>query len=183
MTASLFDANGQRLYITQAERNTFLEAASQADREVRTFCMVMAYSGCRISEALALTGKSIDFGQKAIVFETLKKRKNGIFRMVPVPDTLFRAVPVPDTLLDTLNMVHGLQESAKGKKSRLKLPLWEFSRTTAWRHILEVMNQARVPDGPHKCPKGLRHGFGVIAITTGIPLNMVSKWMGHASLT
>jgi integrase/recombinase XerD len=172
MTASLFDANGQRLYITLAERNAFLEAASQADREVRTFCMVMAYSGCRISEALALTGKSIDFGQKAIVFETLKKRKSGIFR----------AVPVPDTLLDTLNMVHGLQEFAKGKKSRLKLPLWEFSRTTAWRHILEVMNQARVPDGPHKCPKGLRHGFGVIAITTGIPLNMVSKWMGHASL-
>ncbi len=63
---SLFDANGQRLYITQSERNAFLEAASRADREVRTFCMVMAYTGCRISEALALTGKSIDFGVMAI---------------------------------------------------------------------------------------------------------------------
>ncbi|NBT60002.1 site-specific integrase [bacterium] len=172
MTASLFDANGQRLYITASERNAFLEATSRADRQIRTFCMVMAYTGCRISEALALTGKSIDFGQKAIVFETLKKRKAGVYR----------AVPVPDSLLDTLNMAHGLQEAAKRKKNRLGLPLWDFSRTTAWRHIVEVMNQAHIPDGPHKCPKGLRHGFGVMAITQGIPLNMVSKWMGHASL-
>lgn len=44
------------------------------------------------------------------------------------------------------------------------------------------MSQAQIPEGPHKCPKGLRHGFGVIAITQGIPLNMVSKWMGHSSL-
>jgi integrase len=172
MTASLFDTNGQRLYITKSERKAFLEAANRANREVRTFCMVIAYTGCRISEALALTGKSIDFGQKAIVFETLKKRKAGIYR----------AVPVPESLLDTLNMAHGLQESAKRKKNRLGFPLWEFSRTTAWRHVVDMMNQAQIPHGPHKCPKGLRHGFGVIAITTGIPLNMVSKWMGHASL-
>jgi len=35
---------------------------------------------------------------------------------------------------------------------------------------------------PHKCPKGLRHGYGVHAIGSGVPLNMLSKWMGHASL-
>jgi integrase/recombinase XerD len=169
---SLFDANGQRLYVTQAERDAFLKAASLSKREIRTFCMVMAYTGCRISEALALSGKSIDFGQRAIVFETLKKRKEGVFRVVPVPDSL----------LDALNMTHGLREAAKHKKKQFALPLWEFSRTTAWRHVLDVMNQAHIPDGPHKCPKGLRHGFGVMAITTGIPLNMVSKWMGHASL-
>ena len=45
MTTSLFDANGQRLYITQSERNAFLEAANRADRKIRTFCMVMAYTG------------------------------------------------------------------------------------------------------------------------------------------
>jgi integrase/recombinase XerD len=47
---------------------------------------------------------------------------------------------------------------------------------------MEVMNAAKIPEGPHKCPKGLRHAYGVMAITNGIPLNMVSKWMGHASL-
>ena len=28
----------------------------------------------------------------------------------------------------------------------------------------------------------MRHGFGVHAISSGVPLNMLSKWMGHATL-
>ena len=31
-------------------------------------------------------------------------------------------------------------------------------------------------------PKGLRHGFGIHAIASGVPLNMVQKWMGHADI-
>jgi integrase/recombinase XerD len=38
-------------------------------------------------------------------------------------------------------------------------------------------------DGPHASPKGLRHGFGVAAVSAGIPLNLVQKWLGHAQLT
>ena len=30
---------------------------------------------------------------------------------------------------------------------------------------------------------GLRHGFGVAAVSAGIPLNLVQKWLGHAQLT
>lgn len=168
----ILDKNGQRLYLTESEREAFLQAASKADREIRTFCMTLAYTGCRISEVLSLSGKSIDFGQRAIVVETLKKRTKGIYR----------AIPVPDALLDTLDMVHGLKEASKGKKGQLDMLLWDWSRMTAYRRVMEVMEFAGILDGPHKSPKGLRHGFGVIAITKGIPLNMVSKWMGHASL-
>lgn len=168
----IIDRNGQRLYLTKSERDAFLTAAGKADREVRTFCIALAYTGCRISEVLSLTGKSIDFGQRAIVVETLKKRTKGIFR----------AIPVPDHLLDTLDMVHGLKEANKGKKGQPDALLWDWSRMTAYRRVMEVMEYAGIPDGPHKSPKGLRHGFGVIAVTNGIPLNMVSKWMGHASL-
>jgi integrase len=168
----LFDARGQRLYLTDGERNAFLEAAVSADRDVRAFCMVLAYTGCRISEALALVPRSIDLGQKAIVFETLKKRKKGVFR----------PVPAPDALLETLDMVYGLRELRKSRKALPDKRLWSWSRMTAYRKVMEVMNHTSIPAGPHKCPKGLRHGFGVAAITRGIPLNMVSKWMGHASL-
>ena len=38
-------------------------------------------------------------------------------------------------------------------------------------------------DGPHASPKGLRHGFGVAAVSAGSPLNLVQKWLGHAQLT
>ena len=37
--------------------------------------------------------------------------------------------------------------------------------------------------GPHASPKGLRHGFGVRAVSEGISLNLVQKWLGHAQLT
>jgi site-specific recombinase XerD len=29
----------------------------------------------------------------------------------------------------------------------------------------------------------LRHGFGVAAVSKGIALNMVQKWLGHSQLT
>jgi len=60
--------------------------------------------------------------------------------------------------------------------------VWAWGRTTAFLRVKEVLDAAGVADGPHKCPKGLRHGFGVNAISKGVPLNMLSKWMGHASL-
>jgi len=53
---------------------------------------------------------------------------------------------------------------------------------TAYRKVMEVMNAARINDGPHKCPKGLRHAYGIQAITKGVPLNMLQKWMGHAKM-
>ena len=42
---------------------------------------------------------------------------------------------------------------------------------------------AGIPDGPHRSPKGLRHGFGINAIVNGIPLHVLQKWMGHARLS
>jgi len=51
-----------------------------------------------------------------------------------------------------------------------------------WRAVHGVMQAAGL-DGVHACPKGLRHGFGVAAVSAGIPLNMVQKWLGHAQLS
>lgn len=80
-------------------------------------------------------------------------------------------------------MVHGLTEALKTKKrSILNKPLWPWSRMSGYRYIISVMDEAGIPDGPHKSPKGLRHGFGVHAISKGVPLNMLSKWLGHSSL-
>ena len=170
---ALLDQHGNRLYLTPEERKAFLRAASGASREIFTFCTVLHDTGCRISEALALTPKSIDLNNKAIIVETLKKRKRGVYR----------AVPVPKGTIHTLDMVHALREVQKAKKRKAyRTRLWPWSRTTAFRKVQEIMEHAGIPDGPHKCPKGLRHGYGVHAINCGIPLNVLSKWMGHSSL-
>ena len=53
---------------------------------------------------------------------------------------------------------------------------------TGWRAVHAVMQAARL-DGPHASPKSLRHGFGVAAVSAGIPLDLVQKWLGRAQLT
>jgi hypothetical protein len=47
---------------------------------------------------------------------------------------------------------------------------------TGWRAVHAVMDAAGL-DGPHALPKGLRRGFGVAAVSAGIPLNLVQKWL------
>jgi integrase len=167
----IFDVHGQRLYLTAHERSGFLKAALKAEKNVQAFCMVLAYTGARISEVLALTPKRIDINAKVIIIETLKKRRSGIYR----------TVPVPDHLLNALDKTFGLKE-LRSRPELLNEPIWPWCRMTAYRKVLEIMDNALISDGPHKCPKGLRHAFGVLAISKGISLNMVSKWMGHASL-
>jgi integrase len=66
----LFDAEGRRLYCTEEERRAFLAAAAKAPREVRTFCGTLHATGCRISEALALTARQVDLSGRVVVFES-----------------------------------------------------------------------------------------------------------------
>jgi integrase/recombinase XerD len=170
---SLFDPSGERKYLTTDERQAFLRAAMEADRKARTFCSTLLHTGCRISEALQLTADRVDFPSKTIIFRSLKKRREGIFR----------AVPVTDEFLDQLDLVHGLRSLQSSKHKGKNTRLWEWSRTTAWRRVKAIMAEAGIDmSGPSK-PKGLRHGFGVAAVQSDVPLNMVQKWLGHADIS
>ena len=161
-----------RKYLTAGQRDAFLREAELADRTVRTLCMTLAHAGCRLSEALALTADRVDLAAGVLVIESLKSGRAGIYR----------TVPVPPALLDALDLVHGIRElqarRGKGRGERL----WPWSRMTGWRAVHTAMEAAGL-DGPHASPKGLRHGFGVAAVSAGIPLNLVQKWLGHAQLT
>ncbi len=53
---SLFDDRGQRLYLTLDERTAFRSVGkAQGERELLTFCHLLTYTGCRVSEALETT--------------------------------------------------------------------------------------------------------------------------------
>jgi len=133
--------------------------------------MTLTYAGCRLSEALALTVDRVDLAAGVLTFESLKKRRDGVFR----------SVPVPPTLLEALDMVHGIREQQSSKGRGGGVEFWPWSRMTGWRAVHDVMVASRL-EGPHASPKGLRHGFGVAAVSAGIPLNLVQKWLGHAQL-
>jgi len=157
----IFDQVGQRKYVSQSERLRFLEIADRQPIEIRTLCYLLAYTGCRISEALALEYFHIDQDRSAVIFKTLKRRKRH-----------FRCVPVPTFLIQSL-----LELNERGQSS-----LWIVHRATAWRWIKQVMADAKI-EGPMATCKGLRHGFGVWAATQSVPPNLIQRWMGHASGT
>ena len=168
--ASPFDAKGRRKYLTPAERDAFLKAA--AGREVRTFCHTLCFTDApRISEALTLPADRVDLKEGTVVFESLKKRRRGLYRT--------RAGPA--ALLDALNMVHDIKAAAQARRGSCAF-LWPWARNTAWRHVQGVVKAAKVK-GPHAMPKGLRHGFSIKAVTSGIPLNMLQQLLGRAQLS
>lgn len=168
-TGSLYSAHGQRKYLTADERARFIATASAFERpELRSLCLTLAWTGCRISEALALTARCIERDAGFIAITTLKRRSK-----IPI----VREVPVPPFLIAELSKVyrHGL--------AKPDTRLWSFSRGHAWSLIKRVMTEAGIGAGIHATPKGLRHGYGLHAIRCGVPLNLVQRWLGHASMT
>lgn len=145
-----------------------LETAMADDNDTGLFCWVLIEVGCRISEALALTCRSIDVSHGAIIVECLKKRKKGVFR----------GIPVSDALIQSLNSHFRLRDRNSAECDER---LWAWCRMTAYRYVTALMYKARI-EGPHATPKGLRHGFGVAAVSAGIPLNLVQRWLGHADM-
>jgi integrase len=172
MAGELFHTDGSRKYLSAEERRAFLKAAERFPREVQSFCHVLVYSGCRLAEALALTADRVDLSGHSLTFETLKKRKRGVFR----------AVPVPPDLVTMLALVHDLRRAQRRRDWGKGVHLWEWSPVTAWRKVKAVMDAAGV-QGTQASPKGLRHGFGVAAVQAQIPLNLVQRWLGHAQLS
>ena len=166
----LWDDQGSRLYLTADERAAFRAAArSNDDRSARTFCHLLLFSGCRISEGLEITPERFDWQDQAVMFRTLKKRGRKAL-------TTYRAVPLPADFLDELDLIHHLR--GRGK-SDPKARLWMWSRPTAWRRVKAVMDAAGI-EGTHASPKGLGHGFGVVHALNKTPLPTLQRWMGHS---
>ncbi|MEQ8327793.1 MAG: site-specific integrase [Parvibaculum sp.] len=167
----IYDNRGRRKYLTVSEREAFIEATHRLRPKAQTFCLALVYTGARISEILALTPEHIDVEAGVIIIESLKKRRRGVFRAVPVPEQFFRR----------LVEIHDLHDAQSDPRRRIER-IWPWGRTTAWMQIKQTMREIGV--GPSQSmPKALRHAFGVGATQKNVPLNIVQKWMGHSRLS
>jgi integrase/recombinase XerD len=160
---SLYDGQGRRKYLTANERKRFRMEAEKLPPSERSFCLLHYLTGLRISEALEATVARIDLGEGVVIIRSLKRRKDNVFRAVPLPMSYLKALK--------------LMSADAPSESRL----WPFSRKTGYRIIKGVMRKAEI-SGLHASPKGLRHGFGIACVQQNIPLPTISKWMGHSSI-
>lgn len=144
--------------LTRAEEKRFLAAARRADPSTRALCELLFFTGCRLSEALAMTGGHIDTDMNFVVFETLKQRDRPALRAVPVPRSLIRRLCA---------LPHGPQAR-----------LWDFSRWTARRHLLPVYEAAGLP--PERAESRVfRHSYNARAIRAGVPRSIRCTLLGH----
>lgn len=164
---SLHTADGARKYLDASERGRFIATAGEMSPSLRTLCLTLVLTGCRISEALALSPASLFPSEGVIAFRSLKKRTSRV---------IMREMPVPAWLLSELLALSREREDAHCER------LWHWGRVRAWQLIKSVMAAARIGPGPYASPKGLRHGFGMHAVRSGVPLNLVQRWLGHARM-
>lgn len=157
---SLYSTAGRRKYITRAEGLRFLDVAAEAGLADAAFAGLLASTGCRISEALALTRFQLDPADEQVSFFTLKQRR-----------PCWRSVPVSPALMAML-----LEQAEVAGASE---PLWSWCRQTAWRRMTAHMRAAGI-EGPQACPRGLRHGFGVACALARIDPRVTQRLMGHS---
>lgn len=162
-TMRLNSRTNRRLYLNASERARFLHVCRNQPANKRAFALTLFYTGCRLSEARELTFDAIQFKEHIISIRSLKKRSQHHIR----------ENPVLALLTDELQRLKsGTSENAR---------IWNIDRITAYRWINPIMHDASIA-GPQASPKGLRHAYCINAISCGIQLHMLQKWMGHASI-
>jgi integrase len=156
-TPSLLTPTGHRKYLNATERQRFVCAANDRPDKERLLCLTLLWTGGRLSEVLALLPGHVLPDEGVVIFRTLKKRDQYVHRHIPV----------------TLPL---LKELSIGSDA-----IFPWARTQAWTIIKSVMREACI-SGPQASPRGLRHSFAVHAVTSGVPLHLIQRWLGHARL-
>ena len=158
---------GERLYLNSEERESFFEATKFQDNDIKYFCQMLYFTGCRLNEGLSILYCRLDFKEQGIIIETLKRRRKGVFRFLDLPADF----------IERFNDVYGIQKAQKDDEKKLER-IFKFAPRTAQNYIKRVMNEAGL-SGKKACAKGLRHSFGVRAVENKIPISQLKEWMGH----
>jgi len=161
---SLYSRAGERLYLSQSERQSFITAANTKAIHVRLFCLLLVHTGCRLTEAVKLTKHDVQISEAVISIRSLKKRNKHHVREIPVPNSYVRSL---QPLLEQISP---------------DTRIWQISSITGWRWVKNVMHEAGI-SGVKATPKGLRHSFGVHAVLNSISLNIIQRWLGHSDIS
>jgi integrase len=165
---TFFDDTEQRLFLSPEEYRSFI-CFTESNRDHRfSFCYVIAHTGCRVLEALALRRSDFDFSGDAVLFGVND----------PSPRRAVRSVPVPHDLLEYLDSVYRIRPMQRPRARRKNPPLWSFTRETGYRKVTRLLNDAGI-FGPQATPRGLRYGYALNEIICGTPALTVALWMGQ----
>ena len=147
------------VYVTRDEVTRAIELTGRKPSHARIglFLRFLWLTGCRVSEALGASSEHLDTGLGVVRLRTLKKKKE-----------TWRALPLP------ADFMASLADLGPG-------PLFPWSRAHAYKLVRHALEAAGV-DAPRAHPHAIRHGHGVHATRNNVPLNVLQRVFGHASI-
>lgn len=145
-------------YLEQSEVEALIQAAPNP--QARLLMLIQWRAGLRVSEALALEPSDLHLGTERPTLR-VNQGKGGRDRVVPAHPELRAA------------LVNALAYGNAGRG-----PIVQASRSTAWRWVQAAAKPTGKSIGTHT----LRHSYARHLLLNGIPLNYLSRWMGHASI-
>jgi site-specific recombinase XerD len=163
--------------LAAAEYTRLLDAVygTVADPEqrakVHALFQLMRYSGLAIRDALTLKREEIQFDKAKQLHRIVTARqKTGVHVSVPIP---------PDVAQELLTVLNGNAEyvfwSGKGEEESI-------TKNWAKYYIAPCFKAAKIPNDGHMMSHRLRDTFAVDLLEKGVPLEEVSKLLGHESI-
>ncbi len=156
-----------REYLEPDEINALIDAAPNS--AARLCMMIQWRAGLRIGEAIVLTPSDVHLKADPPELK-VRQGKNSKDRIAPVHPALARS----------LEAAIGMR---KGKASE---PLVGVTRQAAWRWYKAALKACykagTIPEGKPCGTHTLRHSAARYWLLNQVPINVVSKWLGHSNL-
>ena len=157
--------------LTDAEYEKVLKAATG---KTRTLIRLMRWSGLAIRDASTLRRDDLSIEKEKGIYRIIRERaKTGEHLYIPIPKD------VAEDVLATLNgnPVYVFWNRAKDDSSEYRHASYMGEQIAA------AFDAAGVKSGGHMISHRLRATFAVDLLTKGVPLEHVSKLLGHRSVT
>lgn len=150
-------------YLKEDEVEKLLSNIPQ-NSEVYSAVLLMWLTGARVSEVLSLRREHVDLDTKTLYIPTLKRRRKGQLRILPIANRRLTGL---------------LQKLTTGKKPNdILIPI---SRQAVWKALKMAAKNAGIPvEKVH--PHTLRHSFAIALLRSGAPTPVLQRTLGHAAL-
>lgn len=167
-----------RVYLTPIEVKAIADQMQMADA---TAVYLLAFTGIRIGEALALRCDDVDFKTRTVaICKTQSVDRDGHIVETTPKGNRSRTVPIPSSLLPRLG---DLVRGHAGDDYLLRAPRGGRQSTQNWRTRVwfPALRAAGMDEIPGLVIHSLRHTYASIAIKSGADVKTVQAVMGHAS--
>jgi len=155
------EIEGMKNYIQMQFKNN--NKRSEIHRRYFAFIVTLLRTGVRIDEVLQLKARDFSLENSSVRLKTLKRRGEA-YRVIPMHPELRSAV-----LEYFLNSHIDPRSDEK---------VFKMTRQGVDKYFKKIQSSLNFRIHAHK----FRHTFAVRAIMSGVPLNVLQKWLGHASM-